>query len=113
MTNHKDLDRTFQALADPTRRRVLERLGLGPATVTELAEPYDMALPSFMQHLKVLEKSRLVSSEKRGRVRTFRLEAAEVEKAEHWLQEQRRLWERRLDQLDAYAKSLSSKEEKP
>ena len=101
----------FQALADPTRRRVLERLGRGPATVTELAEPFAMALPSFLQHLGVLEKSGLVSSQKRGRVRTFQLEAAEVEKAEQWLQEQRGLWERRLDQLDAYAKSLSLEED--
>lgn len=85
---------------------MLERLSRGPATVTELAEPFAMALPSFLQHLKVLERSRLVSSEKKGRVRTFRLVPRQIESAELWLKAQRDLWERRLNQLDSYVKEL-------
>ena len=107
MTNHQDLDRTFQALADPTRRQVLERLGLGPATVTELAAPFDMALPSFMQHLKVLERSHLVRSEKVGRIRTFHLVPQQIESAERWLKVQHDGWEKRLNQLDRYVKDLA------
>ena len=107
MANHKDLDQTFGALADPTRRQVLERLGRGPASVSELAEPFDMALPSFMQHLHVLERSHLVRSEKVGRVRTFHLIPQELEKAGSWLEGQRSLWETRLDQFDSYLKRLA------
>lgn len=108
MTNYQsDLDRTFQALADPTRRQVIQRLMHGPASVTELAEPFPMALPSFLQHLKVLELSALVRSEKRGRVRTFHLEPQQINKAKHWLTQQLEIWERRLDQFDAYVKELS------
>ena len=110
MTNYRDLDGTFQALADPTRRRVLERLGLGPATVTELAEPFDMALPSFLQHLKVLERSHLVRSEKIGRVRTVHLVPQQIESAERWLKVQRDRWEKRLDQFDSYVKELAKEE---
>lgn len=110
MTNHSDLDQTFQALADPTRRRVLERLGRGPATVTELAKPFHMALPSFMQHLKVLERSHLVRSEKVGRIRTFHLLPQQVESAERWLKAQRDGWEKRLDQFDSYVKNLAEEE---
>lgn len=105
-----DLDRTFQALADPTRRQVLERLGRGPATVTELAEPFAMALPSFLQHLQVLEKSCLVRSEKVGRVRTFQLVPQQLENAEVWLKAQHEGWERRLNQLDSYVKELAKEE---
>lgn len=94
------LGRVFQALADPTRRAVIERLGAGPAAMTELAAPFGMALPSFAQHLGVLERSGLVRSTKRGRVRTFRLVAAPLRAAEGWLSAQRELWARRLDQLD-------------
>ena len=111
MTNYQDLDRTFQALSDPTRRQVLERLGLGPATVTELAEPFDMALPSFLQHLKVLERSHLVRSEKSGRVRTFHLVPQQIESAERWLKVQRDGWEKRLDQFDRYVKDLAEGED--
>jgi DNA-binding transcriptional ArsR family regulator len=96
------LDDVFRALADPTRRAVIERLGRGPATVSELAEPFPMALPSFVQHLGVLERCALVRSEKRGRVRTYELATDELEEAEHWLRYQRTTWERRLDQLDAF-----------
>lgn len=95
-------DEVFRALADPTRRLVLERLGRSPASVGELAKPFSMALPSFLQHLKVLEDSGLVRSEKAGRVRTYRLVPKRMQVAEDWLARQRSHWERRLDQLDAY-----------
>jgi DNA-binding transcriptional ArsR family regulator len=94
------LDRVFRALADPTRRQVIERLVAGSASTTELAEPFAMALPSFTQHLGVLEQAGLVTSTKIGRVRTYRLAPAALEAADGWLAEQRRQWEQRLDQLD-------------
>lgn len=107
MTNYgANLEQTFHALADPTRRKVIERLSLGPASVTELAEPFDMALPTFLQHLKVLEASQLVRSEKVGRVRTFRIQADQIAGARQWMNDQLELWERRLDQLDNYAVKL-------
>ena len=96
------IDSVFRALADPTRRHVLERLNRGPGSVSELAEPFDMALPSFVEHLKVLEESGLVRSRKTGRVRTYQLVPRRLKLAEDWLTRQRRFWERRLDQLDAY-----------
>jgi len=96
------LDRMFQALADPTRRAVLERLGRGPCAMSELAQPFRMALPSFSQHLDVLENSGLVRSRKQGRVRTYRLAPKPMAVVEHWLDKQRRRWETRLDQLDNY-----------
>lgn len=104
------LDPVFRALADPTRRRVVERLCRGPATVSELAAPFDMALPSFVRHLRVLEDSGLVRSRKRGRVRTCELAPEALGRAEHWMTEQRALWERRLDQLDDYLLELHRKE---
>ena len=85
---------------------MLERLGQSPASVSELAEPFDMALPSFVQHLRVLEDSGLVRSSKEGRVRTYRLAPKQMQIAEDWLARQRSVWERRLDQLDAYALKL-------
>jgi DNA-binding transcriptional ArsR family regulator len=103
------LDRVFQALADPTRRAVLERLGRGPAAVSVLAQPFRMALPSFLQHLKVLENCGLVRSKKTGRVRTFRVVPRPMEAAEGWLAQQRSLWERRLDQFDAYVEKLKER----
>lgn len=104
------VDDVFRALADPTRRRVLERLGRRPASVTELAEPFGMALPSFVQHLKVLETCGLVRSEKKGRVRTYQLERARLGLAEDWLAEQHEIWERRLDQLDDYLLDLEEQQ---
>ena len=101
-----NLDLTFQALTNPTRRAVVERLGHGPATVTELATPFAMALPSFLDHLKILEKSGLVESQKRGRVRTVRLRPERLRSATDWLATQRDLWERRLNQLDDYLESM-------
>jgi DNA-binding transcriptional ArsR family regulator len=100
------LDLVFQALADPTRRTVIERLVAGPASTSELAEPFDMALPSFTQHLGVLERAGLVTSTKTGRVRTYRLAPAGLQLADRWLAEQRRLWERRLDQLDDFLSTI-------
>jgi DNA-binding transcriptional ArsR family regulator len=100
------LNRVFQALADPTRRAVLERLTSGPAAMSELAQPFDMALPSFSQHLDVLERCGLVKSRKTGRVRIYQLAPQPLKAAEHWMVRQRATWERRLDQLDAYLKDL-------
>src|SRR5262245_39471593 len=97
-----ELGRVFQALADPTRRAVLEKLSRGPAGMSELAEPFDMALPSFTQHLDVLEDCGLVRSSKEGRVRTYRIAPQPLRAAEQWLAKQRELWARRLDQLDDY-----------
>src|SRR5262245_16996120 len=93
------LDRVFQALADPTRRVMIERLSRGPASVTELAEPFDMSLPAVVQHLGVLEASGLVRSEKEGRVRTCRIDAGALRAAEAWISQRRALWERNLDRL--------------
>jgi DNA-binding transcriptional ArsR family regulator len=104
------LDRVFQALADPTRRAVLQRLSGGAAPVSELAAPFDMALPSFLQHLKVLEGAGLVTSEKAGRVRTYRLSPEPLKAAEGWMVEQRAHWERRLDQLDRYLLDLKNQD---
>ena len=103
MTKRSDrIDAVFKALADPTRRKVIERLVSAPASTSELAEPFQMALPSFLQHLRVLEDAGLVTSTKEGRTRTYRLSPAGLESAQGWLADQRRLWERRLDQLDAF-----------
>src|SRR5690348_15969920 len=96
------IDSVFRALADPTRRLVLERLVRGPESVSGLAAPFDMALPSFVEHLRVLEDCGLVNSSKTGRVRTYQLVPKRLRESEDWLAKQRHLWERRLDQLDAY-----------
>lgn len=104
------LDQVFSALADPTRRKVVERLVAGPAATTELAEPFAMALPSFTQHLGVLERAGLVTSSKRGRVRTYELVPAGLDVADHWLAEQRGVWERRLDQLDDLLSTLKEQQ---
>ena len=103
-------DAVFHALANPTRRRVLERLSVSPATVSELAEPFDMQLPSFVQHLSVLERSRLVKSKKRGRVRTYEIAPERFRVVEDWLTARRQLWEARLDRFDQYVKELKEKE---
>jgi DNA-binding transcriptional ArsR family regulator len=96
------LDLVFQALADPTRRAMVERLTLGPASVSALAEPLAMSLPAVMQHLQVLEASGLVRSEKVGRVRTCRVEPAALRTAEEWISERRTSWERKLDRLGEF-----------
>ena len=105
------VDGVFRALSDPTRRQVLARLSRGAASVSDLAEPFDMALPSFVQHLQVLERCGLVRSRKRGRVRTYQLVPEQMKLAEDWLAQQRSLWERRLDQLDDYL--IEIKETRP
>jgi DNA-binding transcriptional ArsR family regulator len=107
------VDDVFYALANATRRTVLERLSGGPATVSELAAPFDMKLPSFVQHLAVLEQSRLVTSRKRGRVRTYELAPERLTLAENWLGEQRQLWEGRLDRFDKYVTQLKERRQKP
>ena len=104
------LDLAFQALADPTRRGMLARLSRGPASVSELAQPYRMTLPAVLQHLQHLEASGLVRSEKKGRVRTCRLEPKALSNAEKWIAEQRELWEGRLDRLEDYLQTLKTKE---
>jgi DNA-binding transcriptional ArsR family regulator len=104
------LDLAFQALADPTRRGMLARLSRAPASVSELAAPYRISLPAVMQHLQLLEASGLVRSEKKGRVRTCRIEPKALAKAESWIAEQRALWEGRLDRLEDYLETLKTKE---
>lgn len=103
-------DVVFHALANTTRRRVIERLSAGPATVSELAEPFDMQLPSFVQHLSVLERSRLVKSKKRGRVRTYEISPERFKVVDDWLAERRQEWEARLDRFDQYVKKLKDEE---
>ena len=103
-------DEVFNALSSPTRRKVLELLSVGPATVSELAAPFDMQLPSFVQHLSVLEQSRLVKSKKRGRVRTYEIAPARFKVAEDWLSARRKSLEARLDRFDEYVKQLKEKE---
>jgi DNA-binding transcriptional ArsR family regulator len=103
---NQELSGVFQALTDPTRRAVLERLTRGPAPVSELARPFKMALPSFTQHLAVLEQCGLVRSIKRGRVRTYTLEPRPLAAASDWLSAQRAAWERRLDSLDGFLTTL-------
>ena len=106
-------DDVFYALSNATRRQVLEQLTAGPATVSELAAPFDMKLPSFVQHLSVLERSRLVKSKKRGRVRTYEIAPERFRIAEDWLAARRQLWEARLDRFDDYVKQLSDEELAP
>jgi DNA-binding transcriptional ArsR family regulator len=100
----------FHALSNPTRRKVLEHLSVGPATVSELAAPFDMQLPSFVQHLSLLEQSRLVKSKKRGRVRTYEIAPERFKVVEDWLFARRQLWEARLDRFDQYVNQLREKE---
>ena len=103
------VDDVFYALSNATRRQVLEQLSVGPATVSELAAPFDMKLPSFVQHLSVLEESRLVKSKKRGRVRTYEIAPERFKVAEAWLEQQRAVWETRFDRFDEYVKHLQER----
>lgn len=105
------VDSVFRALSDPTRRDVLERLASRPASTSELAARYDMALPSLIEHLRMLEGSGLVRSRKAGRTRTYELAPERMKIAEDWLGRQRKLWERRLDQLDSYLMKLKEESE--
>lgn len=108
---HVELDRVFQALADPTRRAMVERLVRGPASVSELARPLAMSLPAVMQHLSALESCGLVRSEKVGRVRTCQIEPATLRAAEEWIGRQRTAWERRLDRLGDFLSEPTQGEE--
>ena len=107
-----NLDLTFQALADPTRRDMVERLARGQDSVSELAQPYGMSLPAIVQHLAMLENSGLVRSEKIGRVRTFRMVPAALSLAEQWFNRRRAQWERRLDRLGEHLKRFPDGEPK-
>jgi DNA-binding transcriptional ArsR family regulator len=113
MTNqYANLDRVFHALADPTRRAILSKLSRGPASVSELAKPFSMAMPTLLQHLRVLEDSRLVHSKKIGRVRSCEMQPAALGSAQSWIAQQRAIWEGRLDRMQAYVTSLQAKEKK-
>lgn len=106
------LDLMFQALADPTRRRMVERLSRGSASVSELAEPFDMSLPAVVQHLQVLEQSGLVTTQKVGRVRTCTIDTGALSMAEKWINDRRVGWEHRLDRLGAFLDALPSSTDK-
>lgn len=111
LDDYQQLDRVFYALSDSTRRTVLTRLSSGPASVSELAKPFDMALPSFMQHLNVLEDCGMVHSFKKGRVRTYQIVPSAFKGAEHWLEKHRAYWEQRLDQLDTLLAEIKKEQE--
>ncbi|HUA76656.1 MAG TPA: metalloregulator ArsR/SmtB family transcription factor [Acetobacteraceae bacterium] len=102
------LDRLFHALADPARRAIVERLSRGPAAVSELARPLPMSLPAAMQHLEVLQAAGLVRTQKVGRVRTCAIEPKALSLAEQWINARRVSWERRLDRLGEYLKTMES-----
>jgi DNA-binding transcriptional ArsR family regulator len=105
-----EIDHVFHALADPSRRVIVERLSRGPASVSDLAQPLPMSLPAVVQHLQVLERSGLVRSEKIGRVRTCRIEPAALRPVEQWISARRSSWDRRLDRLGDY---LAESEDEP
>ena len=107
----EQLNGIFQALADPTRRAVLSRLGKGPASISELAKPFDMALPSFMKHIHLLEGSGLIRTRKEGRVRTCAIEKTSFAVAEEWLSTQRAIWEGRTDRLEQFVMAAQEREE--
>jgi DNA-binding transcriptional ArsR family regulator len=106
------LDRVFQALSDPTRRAIVYRLSRGPASVSEIAKPFTMAMPSLLQHLQVLEESRLIRTEKVGRVRTCKVDPSALNIAEAWIGEQRAIWNARLDRMETYVTNLHAKRRK-
>jgi DNA-binding transcriptional ArsR family regulator len=108
--NTSQLNDVFGALSDPTRRAIVMRLSAGEASVSELAKPFDMALPSFMKHLRILESCGLIETEKIGRVRTCALHTESLETIEAWLAAQREIWERRLDRLELYVEKLKKEE---
>ncbi|HMP63245.1 MAG TPA: metalloregulator ArsR/SmtB family transcription factor [Phenylobacterium sp.] len=110
MLHQQPLDLAFQALSDPGRRAMMERLSLGPASVSELAKPLPMTLSAVVQHLKVLEEAGLVKTRKAGRVRTCALEMGAIAQLEAWIGERRRFWEQQYDQLEAYLAETAPKE---
>jgi len=110
--NSKVLDRTFGALADPTRRRILAQLARGEECVTRLARPHAMSLAAVSKHLIVLEKAGLVKRQREGRVHTLALEAQPMQEAQAWLDRYRKFWEANLDQFENYLEKLQEKEKK-
>jgi len=106
------LNRTFAALAYPTRRRILEHLAGGDQCVTELARPHAMSLPAVSKHVRVLEKAGLIRRRRQGRMHRLNLEAGPMQQAAQWIEEYRRFWEQSLDRLDEYLKELQTKEKK-
>ena len=111
MLNESHLDQAFAALADPARRAMLARLSRGPASVSELARPLPMSLPAVLQHLKALEDSGLISTEKKGRVRTAQLQGSSIAEAEQWLTDRRTEWEAQADRLENFLGKLQEKGE--
>lgn len=109
MVKSQVLDRTFSALADPTRRGILDRLGRGPATITDLAKPLGISLPGLMKHVRILEEAELVATRKNGRIRECTLGPARLDEVNDWVDAYRRRWERRLDRLETY---LAKKKER-
>ncbi len=103
------LSSTFSALADPTRRAILARLASGPASVTDLARPFDMSLPAISKHLKVLERSRLIRRSRRAQWRPCRLEAGPLKEVADWVEHYRRFWEQSFDRLDEYLREVQRK----
>ncbi|HUP62938.1 MAG TPA: metalloregulator ArsR/SmtB family transcription factor [Thermoanaerobaculia bacterium] len=112
MVNEDHLNATFAALADPTRRAILARLTTGEASVTELAQPFDMSMPAISKHLKVLESAGLIARGREAQWRPCRLEAAPLEEIAEWVDEYRRFWEESFDRLDSYLQTLQRKEKK-
>jgi DNA-binding transcriptional ArsR family regulator len=108
----KQLDRTFAALADPTRRRMLEQLSRGELRVTDLAKPHEMSLPAVSKHLGVLEKAGLIDRTRNGRVHFLRLNAEPMREAQAWIENYRRYWEESFDRLDDYLNQLKNSDEK-
>ena len=110
MTNADRLSTTFAALADPTRRAILARLSRGEATVTELAEPFDMSMPAISKHLKVLERAGLIERGREAQWRPCRLRAGPLREADDWIEQYRRFWEESFDKLDEYLRELQDGE---
>jgi DNA-binding transcriptional ArsR family regulator len=102
MVQSQQLDLTFSALSDPTRRDILERLSTGPASISELARPIGISLPGVMKHVRILEEAKLVITRKNGRARECRLAPGDMDDASHWMEMYRQRWERRLDRLEAH-----------
>ena len=108
----RSLDRTFAALSDPTRRRILQHLAHGDSCVTDLARPYSMSLPAVSKHLRVLENAGLIRRRRSGRVHSLKLQAAPMKQAQAWIEEYRKFWEASFDRLDEYLKQLQTQEKK-
>ncbi len=102
MVKYHTLDRTFAALADPSRRDILDRLARGPASISDLAAPLRMSLPGLMKHIRILEEARLVETRKQGRTRECRLGAADLDDVSSYVEQHKERWNRRLDRLESY-----------